>query len=106
MSRKAGTAKTGGRKAGTPNKVTGALREFVVSLLERNRDRVLADMESVSPKDRLMIFERLLGYVIPKRVENDCQLSGWGDTKIEIGLISTGIEPVGSEDEIDADREQ
>ena len=100
MSRKAGTIKTGGRKAGTPNKVTGALREFVVSLLEENREQVLLDMASVSPKDRLMIFERLLGYVIPKRVENEWQLSDGGQNKIEIGFIKCGVEPVSSEDEI------
>ena len=105
MSRKAGTPKTGGRKAGTPNKVTGALREFVVSLLDENRERVARDLKNVSAKDRLQIFERLLSYVIPRRAENEVQF-GFDASKIEIELVDGGREPYHSEDEIDLEREQ
>ncbi len=105
MSRKAGTPKTGGRKAGTPNKVTGALREFVVSLLDENRERVAADMKKVSAKDRLQIFERLLSYVIPRRAENEVQV-GFDPSKVEIEFVRGARSPVGSEEEIDTDREQ
>lgn len=37
MSRPKGTPKTGGRKAGTPNKVTQDAREWLTQLVEGNR---------------------------------------------------------------------
>lgn len=61
-----GAPKTGGRTAGTPNKVTGALKEFLVSLINQNKQQIEADLRELSPKDRLIILERFLQYVIPK----------------------------------------
>ena len=55
--------KTGGRKAGTPNKVSHEVRELIVSL----SDKYLAsDLESLEPRDRAVILTRLLSYVIPR----------------------------------------
>lgn len=69
MSRQKGTPKTGGRKAGTPNKVTTTLKEFIAQLLDENREQIAEDLGKLTPKDRLLIFERFMQYVIPKQKE-------------------------------------
>ena len=57
----------GGRPKGTPNKVTTTMREWVAGLLDNNRSRLEEDFKRLSPKDRLLIAERLLHYVLPKQ---------------------------------------
>lgn len=61
-----GTTKTGGRKAGTPNKVTGDLRQFVNDLLNENRSQIIDDLKAVEPAERLRVYEKLLNYAVPK----------------------------------------
>jgi hypothetical protein len=61
-----GTRKTGGRAKGTPNRVTKNIRGYIEALIDSQRDRLAADFEAVEPMQRLVIFERLLPYVIPK----------------------------------------
>ena len=61
-----GRGRLGGRQKGTPNKVTATLREWVADLLDRNRERIEEDLEALEPKDRLLMLERLMGYVLPK----------------------------------------
>lgn len=62
-----GQPKTGGRKKGTPNKVTADMREWLSGLLNDNRAQITRDFSSLEPTDRLFVFSRLLGYVIPKQ---------------------------------------
>lgn len=62
-----GRGKTGGRVKGTPNKITSTLKEFISDLIDDNREQILADLRQLEPKERLMILERLMGYVIPKQ---------------------------------------
>ena len=71
MARQKGTPKTGGRKRGTPNKVTGTLKEFVANLIDKNRGQMERDLRSLNPKDRLFILERLMQYVLPKNQSVD-----------------------------------
>jgi hypothetical protein len=67
MSRTKGTQKTGGRGRGTPNKVTTDLKTWVNTLIENNRLRAETDLKTLEPKDRLMILEKFMQYVIPKQ---------------------------------------
>ena len=78
MSKQPGCPKTGGRKKGTPNKVTGTLKEWLEDILNENRQQIKEDLAALKPKDRLLIIEKLLQYVIPKQ-----------KTELEI----TGLEP-------------
>ena len=48
-----------GRPKGTPNKVTTTLKEWITKLINGNRKQI--------ERDRLLIVERLLPYVIPKQ---------------------------------------
>lgn len=55
-----------GRPKGTPNKITADLREFIGLLLNDNLEQLRADFEKLEGKDRLIVMERLLSYVLPK----------------------------------------
>ncbi len=71
MSRLKGTPKTGGRKAGTPNKISVGLKDFISKLLFKNRKQMEKDLQELQPKERLFILEKLMQYVIPKQREFD-----------------------------------
>lgn len=101
MSRAKGTPKTGGRCAGTPNKVTGTLKEFVASLIDQNRGQIEKDLQELEPKDRLTILERLMGYVMPKQTQSDVQVQDWAKEKLEIVYVSSGVEPKSREEDVE-----
>lgn len=73
MPRKAGSAKTGGRKAGTPNRATLQLHNE----LKRNGVDVVAELSKtlgeLSTDRRASILLELVSYLYPKRkaVEDD-----------------------------------
>lgn len=67
MSRKKGTPKTGGRQAGTPNKITESLKEFVSDLLNDNRDQIKEDLKVLRPKERITAYLSMMQYVLPKQ---------------------------------------
>ena len=72
--RKKGTPKTGGRKKGTPNKVTTDVKTWLAGLIDNNRKQVEDDLSQLEPKERIMIFERLLQYVVPKQQAVSAQI--------------------------------
>jgi hypothetical protein len=67
MSRKKGDKKTGGRQKGAPNKVTSDLKGWILKIIEGNRAQFKRDLKSLDSKDRLVIIERLIQYVVPKQ---------------------------------------
>lgn len=62
--------KTGGRKEGTPNKVTQAMRERLNTVLESELDQLDELFEEVSARDRLQFIIKLIPYIIPQ-AENE-----------------------------------
>ncbi|WP_242121646.1 hypothetical protein [Aestuariivivens sediminicola] len=58
--------KTGGRKKGTPNKVTSSIREWLEKLIDKNRLQIQRDIKALEPKERLQILEKFMQYTIPK----------------------------------------
>jgi hypothetical protein len=103
MAKIKGSPKTGGRRAGTPNKVTGTIREFLSALIDNQRDQIEADLKKLQPKVRLIILERLMQYVIPK--QNDITTPEPPQSvKVEIVGDSNKDFP-SSEDEIDGERD-
>lgn len=98
MSRLKGTPKTGGRCKGTPNKVTGTLKEYISEIIDDNRERIKEDLELLEPKDRLQILEKMMQYVIPKQKEIDMpELAN----RVEIVHVKSGHTPASSENDID-----
>lgn len=67
MGRTKGTPKTGGRTAGTPNKVTADLREWISCIIDDGREQFIKDLETLDPMDRIKIYTSLLNYVLPKQ---------------------------------------
>jgi len=92
-----GKGRIGGRAKGTPNKVTASLREFIKKMIDDNREQIIADIAVLEPKERLMILERLMSYVLPKKQDINANL----DNDICIGFIDCEYKP--KEDEADVD---
>lgn len=66
VGRRKGTEKTGGRKAGTPNKVSGTVKEWIASIIDGNREQFEDDLEKLEPGERVRVISNLLQYVTPK----------------------------------------
>lgn len=62
-----GHPKTGGRKKGTPNRITSDLREWLAGFLNSSREQLEMDFAALEPDERIFAFSRLVGYVIPKQ---------------------------------------
>lgn len=61
--------KTGGRVAGTPNKATSITKAAISELLAeyQSSGKMKADFDAIEdPKDRLVIAEKMMQYVMPK----------------------------------------
>lgn len=41
------------------------LRDFITEFLEENTERIKKDFELLEPKDRIVLFEKLLKYSLP-----------------------------------------
>ena len=64
--RKKGTEKTGGRKKGTPNRISGTVKEWIASIIDTNRNKFEEDLELLEPGERVRVISNLLQYVTPK----------------------------------------
>ena len=69
-----GRGRLGGRAAGTPNKVTGTLKKWINDLINNNRLQMEKDLKKLAPKDRLIFFEKLMQYAIPKQASQQVKL--------------------------------
>ena len=89
MSRIKGTQKTGGRAKGTPNKVTTDLRTWINDLLDSNRRQIAKDIKQLEPQQRVMIFEKLLSYAVPKMqsVEAKIDLNRLTDEQLDTIIV-------------------
>lgn len=63
-----GRGRLGGRKKGTPNKVTNDIREWVEAILSKNKRQIERDFSLVDPDSRLRFVEKLIAYVVPKKM--------------------------------------
>lgn len=66
MGRKKGTTKTGGRTAGTPNRITGTVKEWIQKVIDGNRQQFEDDLDELEPGERVRVISNLLQYVTPK----------------------------------------
>lgn len=96
MGRPKGTPKTGGRVAGTPNRVTQEFRETVTLLLEDNAENVaewLARVAADDPDKALQRLAQLAEYAAPKlsrsevKAEVDIPVS-----RIQIEVVRAGTD--------------
>jgi len=64
--KKPGSPKTGGRKPGSANKTSAAVKTFLNDFFEANKEQVIVDFQELQPKDRLAFFEKVIAYLMPK----------------------------------------
>ena len=61
-------AKAGGRKKGTPNKVTQDLKEFYVALMDDNREKIQWALDTIEdPYQYLMAIDKISQKVIANK---------------------------------------
>lgn len=86
--RKPGTPKTGGRKKGTPNKMTSSLRKRLEKQLEPFIDNLeTLIMKIADPKDRVQAITSILPYVAPKMATIDMKSEEEHNITIEQTLV-------------------
>ena len=75
--------KTGGRKAGTPNKTTAITKEAISKIIDEYNSSGLmqSDLMGLEPRDRLDITVKLMSYVLPKVQSVALDVSGSISTK-------------------------
>jgi hypothetical protein len=56
-----------GRPKGTPNKITQDVRQWLSTVIDKNRRQMERDLKALEPKERLQMLEKLMQYVIPKQ---------------------------------------
>jgi len=72
--KKGQTNNVAGRPAGSPNRVTTEMKEWVAAITYKNRRQMEKDLKKLEPKDRIIVLERLLQYVIPKQQAMSAQI--------------------------------
>lgn len=66
-----GLPKTGGRTKGSLNRTTAEMKDKVQFFIESNFDQIQLDFIQLEPRERVTLYERMLKYVIPAKVENE-----------------------------------
>ncbi len=77
MARPTGTPKTGGRQAGTPNKATAAVKNYIADIIGNymqpaaqtdNAPATLeADLRALTPAERVKAITQLANFILPKQ---------------------------------------
>lgn len=81
--------KTGGRKKGTPNKVSGDMKAILAGFASDyyNSGEFLNDFNNLEAKDRLDIFTKILPYFTPKMQAVQADVNATTTKTIEDELI-------------------
>lgn len=68
MGRKTGDGKgrLGGRTKGTPNRISGTVKEWIQKVIDGNRQQFEDDLCELEPGERVRVISNLLQYVTPK----------------------------------------
>lgn len=70
--------KYGGRKAGTPNKLTKELRAALKNILHQEIELLPDHFNKLEPKDRLELLVKLLPFALPKVEPESYQIGEGG----------------------------
>ena len=76
-----------GRPKGTPNKITQDMRQWLSTVIDKNRRQIERDLKALEPKERLQMLEKLMQYVIPKQqaVSAEVDFSTLTDDQLTVG---------------------
>lgn len=85
--------KTGGRKKGTPNKVTSITREVINGIAVGMYDKVMVDIGKLSPKDRVHVFLKLAEFNVSKPQNINLEFNQQTKVTIEHELQELAVDP-------------
>lgn len=90
VGRPAGTPKTGGRVAGTPNKVSSKVRNILAEITDDyySSEKFKKDLRDLEPKDRIQAMEKFTSYVAPKLQSTTLDVASETKKTIEDRLIA------------------
>jgi hypothetical protein len=80
-----------GRPKGIPNKSTNDLRQWVGDFIEGEREQIVSDWKALEPKDRIVMFEKLLKYTLPTLQSTTLQTDFERMTDAELDYIIEGL---------------
>ena len=80
-----------GRPKGTPNKITQDVRQWLSTVIDKNRRQMERDLKALEPKERLQMLEKLMQYVIPKQQAAALEIDY---TKLTDGQLDTIINQI------------
>jgi hypothetical protein len=81
--RKGQTNNPKGRPAGKPNRTTTEIKSILTGFIGNNIENLQRDLDSLEPKDRLSILERLMKYIIPAQREEITDLERLSDEQLD-----------------------
>ena len=61
-----GKTKTGGRKKGTPNRLSNQIRDLLKSIYEDELEKLPEYLEELTTKERLDFVIKITPYILPK----------------------------------------
>lgn len=94
--RQKGTPKTGGRVAGTPNKVSSKVRSILAEITDEyySSQQFKQDLAELEPKDRIQAIEKFTSYIAPKLQSTTLDIASETKTTIEDKLIAMSMSVV------------
>jgi hypothetical protein len=83
-----------GRPKGTPNKITGSIRQWLAEVINKNRSQIVKDLKTLEPRERLTMLEKLMQYVIPKQQVQRIDFSEMPENEMDyiINQLSNSIQ--------------
>lgn len=85
---KAKREKTGGRKAGTPNKTTAEIKDLMQAFLESKIDELDEVYNQLEPKDKVNAIIKMLPYIVPKQMQMDLNASLTQNIKPDLSKLT------------------
>lgn len=64
--KKGQTGNPNGRPKGSPNRVTGTVKEWIASIIDGNREQFEDDLKKLDAGERVRVISNLLPFVVPK----------------------------------------
>mgnify|MGYP003316069699 CR=1 FL=1 len=94
-----GRTKVGGRKKGTPNKVSSDLRTRIKLFLDNNFEQLEKDISNLQPPERVRFLIKLMEFVVPKQKSMDLNAADKTEC-IQVVFKGTGVPPITSENDL------
>lgn len=88
-----GQPKTGGRVAGTPNKVKDGLRQKIQNFADENFDEVIAAWHEITePDKKIKAYNDICAYALPKlqAVQLDANIQRTNDIEEDLRKLAEG----------------